>query len=245
MVSLDDQATLHDGEVGSLSQTSLISMMLNPSHMEPAKRLRKAQDTVPEQAKDVVFSTDESEMSESESVADADMVTHKDLAACADQVHKLLRKLSVLQKSLSTTQPPRVRRNRVHKLYRRFCHRFESNLGTQIALVEGISKPTSQIPLPAPNLDFEAGIAMGLQSSGFPDKPENCLPKKKHRDHSRQTRGYKKKGRSRHLPPLSQDPHSAMPQLMRHMPEYPCRTCGAIFNNIEDFQSHSRSKTAQ
>lgn len=78
--------------------------------------------------------TDESEVSEgdgTETDDEGDHVTIDELAKCAKHVQKLLRRITTLQQTFEAVNAKHGRgysKNRVRKLYRRFCRKFESNI---------------------------------------------------------------------------------------------------------------------
>lgn len=77
---------------------------------------------------------DTSETSDSDDTViddDGELLTVNEIARCATQAQKLLRRITVLQQSCETGNPQSNRqlpRNRVLKIYRRFCRKFESEM---------------------------------------------------------------------------------------------------------------------
>lgn len=98
--------------------------------------------------------TDSSAPSDSDDTVtddDGDYVTSDELVQCATHVHTLLKRILLLQQSLGAESNRRFPRNRVHKLYRRFCRKFESNM---VIHHESTSAATSMPELTPPSQDL-------------------------------------------------------------------------------------------
>jgi hypothetical protein len=147
------KATIDDED--TLSGSTTVSRILTFNSMAipflPIKKIEKETDSQfrIKSAMDTSSLTDDSEMSDSESTVtdeEAEHLTLDELSQCAKHVQKLLKKISTLQETFETTKPARrLPKTRVHKLYRRFCLKFES----QVTPRAGVTVQDSLLPLPA------------------------------------------------------------------------------------------------
>lgn len=163
-VSLDDDDTLQGSRTPSRIPT--IELMTNAIPSKSQDGDGKPNATHPAFAGLDSATTDDSEMSDSEGTVTDDEGEHltvDELARCAKHVQKLLKRISTLQQTLhSQQQASRYPRNRVQKLYRRFCRKFEfdmspqsqSSVGTSITLPLPPFKPPLKLleDAPTPNL---------------------------------------------------------------------------------------------
>jgi hypothetical protein len=141
-VSLDDDETLRDSNASSRNPTvDFMATSQVPGDTQHANDTNV----------NIDYTTDDSETSESDGTitdTEEEHLTMEDLSKCAKHAQKLLKRISSLQQSLHDTQKTsqvfRYPKKRVHKLYRRFCQKFES----EIVSVTPTNKIDSQ-PLPA------------------------------------------------------------------------------------------------
>ena len=155
-VAISDQETLYGST--SPSRTNSVQLMTLSSSLlsEETKHSSNNQNT-PLKPSELV-TTDDSDFSGSETVAtddEVEIVTAEELAQCAKQVQKLLKRISTLQKSFEATSPRRLPKRRVQKLYQRFCQKFESNV--------------------APRADTSTQLLPPLPPEGLEDRTDRSL----------------------------------------------------------------------
>ncbi|XPS91691.1 hypothetical protein M3J09_001102 [Ascochyta lentis] len=89
------------------------------------------------------FAANASDTSESDLVStdeEGEQLTAEELAKCASNVQKLLQQITRLQSNVDNGNRRGIlRKRRIHKLYRRFCHRFETDVVDRSA--ENLSQP--------------------------------------------------------------------------------------------------------
>jgi hypothetical protein len=124
-VSLSEDETLHGSNTPSRNPT--IDLMVNTSNSEPRSIPRRRNPTKLEPPATSTVFTDDSGTSESDGTLTDDEnegISAHELTQCAGHVQKLLKRINSLQQTSSRTYS----RHRVHKLYRRFCRKFETEL---------------------------------------------------------------------------------------------------------------------
>jgi hypothetical protein len=125
-VALDDEETLQGSSVSSCVPT--LELMLGPQSttLPPLERNQRPSNNA------TLSGRDASDTSESDATATDDESEHlslEELAKCAKHVQRLLKRITRLQQSFEGSQQIRPqRRSRVHKMYQRFRHKFESDL---------------------------------------------------------------------------------------------------------------------
>jgi hypothetical protein len=145
-VSLDDEETLRGSNPPSRVPT--MELMTGPT-LEgiPEKEGKFSQASFATTEAESPL-TDDSETSDSDGTVtdeDAERLTAEDLAKCAKHVQKLLKRISALQQTFEATKPkPHQRKSRVHKIYRRFCRKFETDVLSQTS-----TDIRPSLPLPA------------------------------------------------------------------------------------------------
>ncbi|KAF2681412.1 hypothetical protein K458DRAFT_420584 [Lentithecium fluviatile CBS 122367] len=150
-ISLSDDETLYGSTAPSRVPT--IDLMVNASNSGPRSISQEQNLTNHNPA--AMSTIDDSETSESEGTItedDGEELSIQELAQCAGHVQKLLKRITVLQHSFEHTTPSRTYpKRRVHKLYRRFCKKFESEM-----LSRKSTGGESTVPLPdlAPPYDI-------------------------------------------------------------------------------------------
>lgn len=150
-VALDDEETLRGSSIASRVPT--LELMANAPVMElpPLEKPSKPQkDTI---TIDLSTASD-SDTSDSDATMSGDdneeHISTEELAKAADHVKKLLKRITTLQKSFDVDKK-KHRKRHVHKMFQRFCRKFES----------GIKLPSAGDPPKfAPFIDF------GLNDSG-------------------------------------------------------------------------------
>ncbi|KAJ4290275.1 hypothetical protein N0V90_010490 [Kalmusia sp. IMI 367209] len=130
-VSLSDDETLSGSTPPSRVPT--IDFLVNSSTFgDPIERRTSGVDTSTIEAPSALAHDSETSGSEDTMTDDGgEHLTVDELAQCTSHVQKLLKRITVLQQSFEAGDPQsgrRFPRNRVHKLYRRFCRKFESEM---------------------------------------------------------------------------------------------------------------------
>ncbi|ORY17268.1 hypothetical protein BCR34DRAFT_51250 [Clohesyomyces aquaticus] len=143
----DDAATLQGSTAPSRVPTVEFAVHSSEFLANEAKDPEQNRSSSAKTLKNASPELDDSETSDSDATVgndDDEHLTAEDLDACARHVQKLLKKISTLQQDFEAEQSTRrYPKRRVHKIYRRFCHKFETNI---LAQAERVKRPT--IPLP-------------------------------------------------------------------------------------------------
>ncbi|KAF2652587.1 hypothetical protein K491DRAFT_718811 [Lophiostoma macrostomum CBS 122681] len=168
-VSLDD-----DGTLSRANDTARIPTVgFTVTSQVPRSSMKHANDG---NKTKMDHTTDDSETSESDDTstdADDENLTTEDLSKCAKHVQKLLRRISSLQHSLDTQKTPQASRypkKKVHKLYRRFCRKFEEEMVSVTA-----TKSIISYPLPAFNPSSSV-IAVPEETATSPSMVDQRTP---------------------------------------------------------------------
>jgi hypothetical protein len=130
-VTLSDGETLHDSVASSRVPT--MDLTVNTSFVQPGQHLQEQNAARPRPV-GISTPTDVSETSGSDGTMTDDENEHisvDQLAQCAGHVQQLLKCITALQQSCENANATASRsypKNKVNKLYRRFCRRFESEM---------------------------------------------------------------------------------------------------------------------
>ena len=154
-VILDDESTLQGSDPPSCTSTNElrpIQVMAAPVTTSNANYQIQANTAVMN-----VFATDASgafDTSDSEATSiddESEHLTTEELAKCASHVQKLLQRITQMQDALDNEIPvQKYRKRRVHKMYKRFCHKFEADILFEPTTVPDHSTSPSRIsPAPA------------------------------------------------------------------------------------------------
>jgi hypothetical protein len=130
--ALDDEETLQGSSTPSRVPT--LELMFNTQTAKPPTPQNTDAQTDIGSVTAYPTSTDDSEISESESTMTDDDDEHlslEELAKAARHVQKLLKRITTLQKTYDSNHKSKLhKKRRVHKIYQRFCRKWESNIVT-------------------------------------------------------------------------------------------------------------------
>ena len=156
-VSLDDdEETLSGSNVPSRIPT--MELMVNP---DPAIGLTTTRSKIQASPRDNDADSDTSDSDGTVTDDDGDHLTFDELANCAKHVEKLLKRISTLQQSFEAAQnQARAPRNRVHKLYRRFCQKFETDVFATVNKTKSTTLPLPDFIPPSRMVDVSV-VAQG------------------------------------------------------------------------------------
>ncbi|KAG9185990.1 hypothetical protein G6011_02546 [Alternaria panax] len=150
-VALDDEETLRGSSISSRVPTLTLMADTQAMEMPPLEKdARSKANTITID----LSGADDSNTSDSDATMtdeDDEHISIEELSRAAKHVTKLLKRITVLQKSLDNNEKPH-RKRRVHKIYQRFCRKFESGIN----VAPGASSPTYASPeKQAPNQDTQ------------------------------------------------------------------------------------------
>ncbi len=158
-LTLDDKGTLQGSRIASRVVTSELMVNTQAMNLPPLEKHSKIQaNTIT-----IDLSTvDDSDTSDSNATMtddeNEDHISTEELSRAADHVKGLLKRITVLQKSLATNQKTHRKRH-VHKMYQRFCRKFESGINAPQA-----SFPSVHDPLQAAHPHYPLTAAPGAAS---------------------------------------------------------------------------------
>ncbi|KAI4932125.1 uncharacterized protein J4E92_004024 [Alternaria infectoria] len=127
-IAINDEETLRGSSVASRVPT--LELMANAPVMElpPLEKVPKLQ---PNTITIELSTTNDSDTSDSDATMSGDdneeRISTEELAKAADHVKKLLKRITMLQKSFDVDKK-KHRKRHVHKMYQRFCRKFESGI---------------------------------------------------------------------------------------------------------------------
>ncbi|KAI4931388.1 hypothetical protein J4E85_003980 [Alternaria conjuncta] len=127
-IAINDEETLRGSSVASRVPT--LELMANAPVMElpPLEKVPKLQ---PNTITIELSTTNDSDTSDSDATMSGDdneeQISTEELAKAADHVKKLLKRITMLQKSFDVDKK-KHRKRHVHKMYQRFCRKFESGI---------------------------------------------------------------------------------------------------------------------
>ncbi|KAL1794223.1 hypothetical protein ACET3X_007644 [Alternaria dauci] len=189
-VALDEEETLKGST--SASRIPTLELVANAQTMEVPpleKHINCQEDTVVIG----ISGADDSDTSDSDATMtdeDDEHISIEELSKAATHVTKLLRRITVLKKSIEDNQKCH-RKRRVHKIYQRFCRKFES--GINVAQAAGPSEYRSPVTRPSDhdkhafdlnygegdvleNFDFDSFLHAQPDSTPFPVVPPSPPP---------------------------------------------------------------------
>ncbi|KAF1849092.1 uncharacterized protein K460DRAFT_84958 [Cucurbitaria berberidis CBS 394.84] len=136
-IALDEKETLPGSNTTSRESTFNMLLKAEPVGLLPFGETTTRTDTDTTMVTDERSISDDTEISDSDATAtdyDDEHISTEELANCAKHVHKLLKRITELQQKSESSQKPALhQKKQVHKMYRRFCRQFESQIiGTPI-----------------------------------------------------------------------------------------------------------------
>jgi hypothetical protein len=128
--ALDDEETLQGSSAPSRVPT--LELMFNAQTVKPSTPQNTDAQTDSSLVTAYPAATDDSEICESDSTMTDDDDEHlslEELAKAARHVQKLLKRITTLQKTYDSSHKSKLhKKRRVHKIYQRFCRKWESNI---------------------------------------------------------------------------------------------------------------------
>jgi len=127
-IAINDEETLRGSSVASRVPTLELMTSAPVMELPPLEKPSKPQ-------KDFITidlsTADDSDTSDSDATMSGDdneeQISTEELAKAADHVKKLLKRITMLQKAFETNKK-KHRKRHVHKMYQRFCRKFESGI---------------------------------------------------------------------------------------------------------------------
>jgi len=226
-IALDDEETLRGSSIASRVPTLELMTSAPVMELPPLEKPSKPQkDTIT-----IDLSTaDDSDASDSDATMSGDdneeQISTEELAKAADHVKKLLKRITMLQKSFDVDKKKHQKR-RVHKMYQRFCRKFESGIKLPSAADFGKVAPfidfdTNDNSGSLENFDFDSFLHVSDESTQFP--LDGFYFSQGHRSVPQQTTNLDaipSTQSSQHPPLVSHESVETIPSFDAQTPHYP------------------------
>lgn len=155
-IALDDDETLK-GSTESLPPPPPPPQTMFMAHATSLPPLEKR--STPKRENTITIdlsSTTDSDTSDSDATITDDEDTHlsiEELTKCAKHVQTLLKRITLLQQTFESTKKAKPHRKKhVHKIYRRFCQKFDSSIGVD-RRIQRVHSIRNDVPF-EPMMDF-------------------------------------------------------------------------------------------
>jgi len=172
-IAIDDGETLRGSSIASRVPT--LELMTNAPVIElpPPEKISKPQ---PNTITIELSTADDSDTSDSDATISGDdneeQISTEELEKAADHVKKLLKRITMLQKSFATDKK-KHRKRHVHKMYQRFCRKFESGIKLPSAVDFGKVAPFIDFNMDdnggqLESFDFDSFLHVDDENTQFP-----------------------------------------------------------------------------
>ncbi|KAI4659221.1 uncharacterized protein J4E78_005647 [Alternaria triticimaculans] len=172
-IAINDEETLRGSSVASCVPT--LELMANAPVMElpPLEKVPKLQ---PNTITIELSTPNDSDTSDSDATVSGDdnqeQISTEELAKAADHVKKLLKRITMLQKSFDVDKK-KHRKRHVYKIYQRFCRKFESGIKLPSAVDFGKVAPFIDFNMDdnggqLESFDFDSFLHVDDENTQFP-----------------------------------------------------------------------------